>query len=70
MSLTDDVARDMLAVRCPACDGSGRFYDHGKRVRKCTTCMGKKRILPPTPVKVADDLFEQAFGRRPGGTAR
>ena len=24
----------------------------------------------PSPVKVADDLFDAAFGRRPGGTPR
>lgn len=42
-------------------------YDH-----TCGNCGGRGEVeIPdPDPVRVADDLFDTAFGRRPGGTQR
>lgn len=30
------------AEHCQACDGAGWFYDHAKRIRRCSTCGGRK----------------------------
>lgn len=41
-------------------------------IQACTECRDQtgREAARPSPVKVADDLFDAAFGWRPGGTSR